>query len=124
MSEATQQAIREWRELLNAGDYFAAHEVLESPWLRAAEPDKSFLKGLIHAAVALHHYRRGNAHGARVKYHSAVRYLAPYLPHYGGVNLADLIEQLDGFFVDLAALPAGAPVPPPRHPWPRLEAGP
>lgn len=121
MDAESRQAVIEWAALLNRGEYFAAHEVLEAPWLRAKEPEKSFLKGLIHVAVALLHYRRGNGHGARVKYASAVRYLSGERPPDSGVDVNDLLAQIDGFFADLVALPAKSPPPEPRHPWPILR---
>ncbi len=38
---------------------------------------RSFYQGLIHAAVALHHFEEGNLGGARKMYDSCLRYLAP-----------------------------------------------
>jgi uncharacterized protein len=114
----TRAALREWARLMNAGEYFEAHEALERPWLRAVEPDRTFLKGLIHAAVALYQYRRGNGHGARVKYASCLRYLAPYEPAYAEVEVAELLRQMRAFFAELAAAPPGSPPPPPPAPWP------
>ena len=117
----TRAALRAWVGLMNAGEYFEAHEVLEHPWLRAAEPDKTFLKGLIHAAVALYQYRRGNGHGARVKYGSCVRYLAAYHPLYAGVDVSGLVHQLDCFFAELTSQPPGTKPPPPAAPWPLVN---
>jgi uncharacterized protein len=111
-------AVARWVLLFNQGEYFEAHEVLEHPWLRAGEPERTFLKGLIHAAVALHHYRRGNGHGARVKYGSCVRYLSAYHAGFRGVQVEDLVRQMDRFFADLIAQPAGAAPPPAGSPWP------
>jgi len=117
--DPTQQAaLDEAVRLFNAGDYFECHEVLEKPWLAAGEPAKTFLKGLIHAAVALHHYRRGNSHGARVKAASARRYLEPYLPAAAGLDLAALLRDLDAFLAPLHARPALPP--PPQRCWPLI----
>ena len=123
MDAESRQAVAEWAALLNQGAYFAAHEVLEAPWLRAKEPEKSFLKGLIHVAVALLHYQRGNGHGARVKYASAVRYLSGERPTDSGVDVDGLLAQMERFFADLLALPPKSRPPEPGHPWPvvRLE---
>jgi predicted metal-dependent hydrolase len=122
MDAETRRAVREWRALVNRREYFAAHEALEGAWLRAAEPEKTFLKGLIHLAVALLHYQRGNGHGARVKYASAIRYLAA-LPADSGVDVPDLVAQMDRFFADLLALPPKSQPPEPRHPWPVARDG-
>jgi uncharacterized protein len=113
-------AVEAWAAHLNAGEYFQAHEVLEEPWLRAQEPERTFLKGLIHAAVALYHYRRGNAHGAGVKHASAARYLAPYRPEYLGVEIGTLLLDLEELFHGLASHRPGAPLPEPDRPWPRV----
>lgn len=118
MSSDLHQAIA----LFNAGDYFECHEALEAEWLRAAEPRRSFLKGLLHAAVALHHFRRGNAHGARVKAASAARYLSSYAPCYEGIEVGGLLAELTVFVAPLKDLPSGAPAPPPSGPWPVIHA--
>jgi len=46
----------------NAGDFFAAHEVLEGLWVRRRDDG---LRGLIQLVVALYHIERGNLKGAR-----------------------------------------------------------
>ena len=109
--------LKEWLRLVNDQQFFAAHEVLEGPWLEAEEPERNFLKGLIHVAVALHHYSRRNAHGARVKCRSALRYLEGYPDVYGGVDLAGLRSALRHFF---AGVLAGGDVALPANPgeWP------
>jgi uncharacterized protein len=48
----------------NAREFFEAHEVWEEIWLVEAEPEKTFLQGLIQLAAAFHHYCRGNPAGA------------------------------------------------------------
>jgi predicted metal-dependent hydrolase len=120
------QAVHAWARCLDAGEYFEAHEVLERPWLHAADPEKTYLKGLIHAAVALYQYRRGNGHGARVKYASCVRYLSGPRPPDPEVDVDDLLRQMDAFFAGLVSQPPGTPPPPPPAPWPmaRLRAEP
>ncbi|HEX9283182.1 MAG TPA: DUF309 domain-containing protein, partial [Gemmatimonadales bacterium] len=55
------------RDLFNAGDYWVAHEALETVWrsiIREGEEDAAGVwQGLIQAAAALLHQRRGNGHG-------------------------------------------------------------
>ena len=50
-------------ELFNAGEFFEAHEVWEDAWHMAWGVKHDFYQGLIQCAVALEHYRRGNARG-------------------------------------------------------------
>ncbi len=106
---------------MNNGEYFAAHEVLEGAWRHAAEPEKTFLKGLIHASVALYQYGRGNGHGARVKYLSCVRYLAPYREGMLGLEVHALLEEMERYFAALLALPPGGVPPAPAGPPPRVR---
>lgn len=114
-------AVQDWTERFNRAEFFEAHEVAEDCWHRAQEPEKTFLKGLIHAAVALCHYQRGNAHGARVKYHSAKGYLSGYLPAYAGLDLAALLLEMDSYFEPLLATQPGDPLPEPASPLPRAR---
>src|SRR2546427_9743839 len=52
------------RELFNAGDYWAAHEALETVWRSIISDDAaSVWQGLIQAGAALLHLQRGNRHG-------------------------------------------------------------
>ncbi len=46
-----------------AGQFFEAHEHWEAVWLKATEPDKAFLQGLIQLTAAFHHWKRGNPEG-------------------------------------------------------------
>jgi predicted metal-dependent hydrolase len=92
-------ALSEWSRLFQEGRYFEAHEALEACRLAAAEPEKGWLKGLIHAAVALHHHQRGNAHGARVKSASGLRYLAGAPDDWKGVEIPAVRARI-GTLVD------------------------
>jgi len=59
--------VRRSVQLFNAGEYWAAHEELETVW--RSIPDErtaSVYQGLIQAAAALLHRQRGNPHGNRV----------------------------------------------------------
>jgi hypothetical protein len=81
-------------ERFNAGEYHAAHEVLDELWERAQARDGDFLKGLIQAAVALHHAQRDNPAGAR-KLHSGLRqYLGRYLPEHRGLDVAAFLTDM------------------------------
>ena len=43
-------------ELFNEGRYLASHELFDELWEATEGPDADFYKGLIQAAIALHHY--------------------------------------------------------------------
>ena len=80
--------------LFDAGEYHAAHEVLDELWEDASARDSDFLKGLIQACIALHHYSRGNADGARKLYSGHRQYLAAYLPAHRGLDVARLLADM------------------------------
>jgi predicted metal-dependent hydrolase len=74
-------------ERFNRQAYFESHEVWEDLWRVAEGTTKQFYKGLIQAAVALHHLRRGNLHGARKLLAGAQKYLSPFRPSYMGLDV-------------------------------------
>lgn len=89
------------------GDYFEAHEIWEELWREASPTERLFYKGLIQLAVACYHRRRGNFSGADRLYHSARRYLDPYRPAYGTIDLDHLLAAME-----MAWVTTTAPLPP------------
>jgi predicted metal-dependent hydrolase len=81
-------------ELLNRGEFYDAHEVLEDVWRAAPEPECRFLQGLIQVAVAFHHRSRGNRIGFRSLLERAIRNLSSYPAQHAGLDLAALLENL------------------------------
>jgi uncharacterized protein len=82
-------------ELIRAGKYFEAHEELETAW-RAAEPaERDFLQGLVHVAVAWYQAGRGNRVGCERQLEKAARRLGPYAPRHRGLDVAELLAQVD-----------------------------
>ena len=82
-------------ELIRGGEFFAAHEELETAW-RAAEPaERDFLQGLVHVAVAWYQAGRGNRVGCERQLEKARRRLAPYAPVHRDVDVAALLLQLE-----------------------------
>jgi len=65
------------RELFNAGEYWFAHEALETVWRSIIKEDEARVwQGLIQAAAALLHRARGNRHGTVVVGAAALEKLA------------------------------------------------
>jgi predicted metal-dependent hydrolase len=84
--------------LFDAGRYLAAHELFEELWEGTEGPENDFFKGLVQAAIALHHFESGNLEGA-VKLHAGHRrYLASYLPAHAGLDLARFLADMQAFF--------------------------
>ena len=68
----TQGPLAEGLRLYDAGEFFAAHEAWESVWLRAQEPEKMFLQGLIQVTAAFHHLQRNNPQGTTLLLQAAL----------------------------------------------------
>jgi len=94
--------------LFDAARYHDAHEVLDVAWERATGRDGDFLKGLIQACIALHHYQAGNLDGARKLYSGHRTYLAPYLPVYRGIDVAALLMAMQTTLLPVVRARAGA----------------
>ncbi len=87
-------ALQRCAELFNAGEYHAAHEVLDDLWERSGPGESDFYKGLIQACIALHHLRGGNLDGARKLYLGHRRFLAPFCPRHRGLEVDVFLEQM------------------------------
>ena len=85
-------------ELFNRQEFFECHEVIEKLWLETKSPHKNFYKGIIQAAVALHHLKKGNTSGALGLFKSSVHYLEPYQPVTLGLDVQKLIHDMKECF--------------------------
>lgn len=83
-----------WREavdLLEAGEFWSAHEALEGAWLKAEGVDREFLGGVILLAAALHKARaQGSKRGALRNYAKALRHLALVPDEHRGIEVREL----------------------------------
>lgn len=85
----------------NEGKYFDAHEIWEEIWLQSSGDTKVFYQMLIQSAVALYHYERGNARGARGMYGNVITKLDRLPSFMMSLDLTDFAEQFREFFSDL-----------------------
>lgn len=85
-------------ELFDAGRYLAAHELFEELWEATEGPEHDFFKGLVQAAIALHHFEHGNLEGAAKLHAGLRRHLAGYLPAHAGVDVARFLADVQTFF--------------------------
>ncbi len=90
-------------------EFFEAHEHWEDVWNELADPEKSFLQGLIQVTVAMHHYQHANRAGALSLLQRALRRLERCPECFGGVDVVGLVSDVRGW---LHALENGAPSPP------------
>jgi predicted metal-dependent hydrolase len=96
-------------EHFNAHQFFEAHEVWEDVWARTTGINHLFYKGLIHAAVALHHFGNGNLHGAAKVWGSCLKYLSPYQPRHLGLDVEQFLKSLQHCFAPIEATPGRLP---------------
>jgi uncharacterized protein len=81
----------------NAGRFFQAHEVWEELWLAAAEPEKTFLQGLIQVAAAFHHQARGNVGGAQSLLAAGLAKLTGCPDDFRGVAMVELRHEVENW---------------------------
>jgi len=87
------ETLVEAQRLLDGGRPFQAHEVLESTWKAAADPERELWRGLAQLAVGLTHARRGNAVGAVELLRRAAGRVGDYAtgaPH--GIDVVGLVD--------------------------------
>jgi len=97
--------------IYNAGEFHAAHDAWEAPWLDRdrGTDDERLLHGLIQFTAAIHHATEGNPEGARGLAASAREYLDG-LEGYRGVNVGDARGYLESLLADPTGIgPADAP---------------
>ncbi|MCL6566192.1 MAG: DUF309 domain-containing protein [Acidobacteriia bacterium] len=70
--------------------FFETHETWEAIWLRAVEPERTRLQGLIQIAAAFHHYQHGNTTGAQRLLASALKKLENAPENFLGIHLEKL----------------------------------
>jgi uncharacterized protein len=102
----TQGSLADGLRLYDAGEYFAAHEAWETVWLRAQEPEKMFLQGLIQVTAAFHHLRRDNPQGTVLLLQAALGRLERYPASFAGIAVTLLCNDIRTW---LQALETGAP---------------
>ena len=89
-----------------AGQFFEAHEYWETVWLKAAEPDKAFLQGLIQMTAAFHHWRRGNLEGTASLLRQALQKLERFEDETGQAMVAPLRGEIRKWLEGIATAEA------------------
>jgi len=82
-------------EHFNQREFFEAHEVWEDQWRDNDGPTRLFLKGMIQAAVCLHHFGNGNTRGALKLYTRSRTYRNEYRPRHHGLNVDRFLSDMD-----------------------------
>ncbi|HET9383686.1 MAG TPA: DUF309 domain-containing protein [Gemmatimonadales bacterium] len=104
--ESRRRYLEHARELFNGGEFWLAHEALETVWRSIIKEDEARVwQGFIQAAAALLHRARGNRHGTVVVGAAALEKLA-------GRNRPDIEFDIVEFRAQLARALAGEGDPP------------
>ncbi len=85
-------------ELFNQRRFFECHEVWEEIWKPSAGETRQLYQGLIQAAAALHHARRGNRAGALSVWSKAKAKLELSPGQHRGLSIAELRADLKDYF--------------------------
>jgi len=88
-------ALRAFMSAFEEGSVYEAHEILEAFWVGYRGDDRDFYRGLIQAAVALHHRAAGNAVGAAGVAARARANLVPYAPRHKSIDVGSILARLD-----------------------------
>lgn len=82
-------------EEIRAGRFFEAHEELELAWRAAAPEERDFFQGLVHVAVAWYQAGRGKPVATARQLEKAARRLASFAPEHRGVDVEDILRQVE-----------------------------
>jgi uncharacterized protein len=91
-------------ELYNEGEYFEAHEVLETAWRAERGPVRELYRGILQAGVAYYHLLNGNYTGALKMISRCRPWLEPFGDSCRGINLARLREDVNTVEAELLRL--------------------
>jgi uncharacterized protein len=80
---------------IRTGRFFEAHEELETAWRAAPAEERDFYQGLVHVAVAWYQAGRGRPIATASQLEKAARRLAPYAPSHDGIDVAELLAQVE-----------------------------
>ena len=92
--------LAEGLRLFNQGEHWHAHEAWEPLWMGLEGDDKLFLQGFIMAAAMLVQYGKGVRRGVENHWANVERRLRPRIQGAWGLDVADLLEQLEDYAND------------------------
>lgn len=81
--------------LINGGEFFEAHEVLETAWMAATDNSRYLLRALLQTSVIYLHAQRGNYPGAKKMLLRVQEWLRPLPAICQGVDVAQLRKDLE-----------------------------
>ncbi len=90
--------------LFNQGEFFEAHEELETAWRDEPGPIRSLYQGILQIAVAYFHLTRENYVGAVKVYERALKWLRAYPDSCRGVDVGQLKRDAETVFAEVERL--------------------
>lgn len=102
--EPPPEALLKGIEELNAGHFFEQHETLELLWRATEAPVRRLYHGILQVGVGLHHWSRGNHHGASVLLSEGIDRLRPFEPECHGVDVSALVRDASALRDELREL--------------------
>jgi hypothetical protein len=90
----TTEELAEGLRCYRSAQFFEAHEHWESVWLKAPEPEKTFLQGLIQMTAAFHHFQRGNLQGTASLLKQSLRKLEGFADASIQISVASLCRDI------------------------------
>ncbi|MFZ1165194.1 DUF309 domain-containing protein [Mycobacterium sp.] len=92
------------QDLLDQGQAFSAHEVLEAAWKDGPDDERMLWQGLAQLAVGITHVQRGNVKGATSLLRSAsARLSQDDRPGRHGIDVVGVVDFADALIDDLTA---------------------
>jgi hypothetical protein len=89
-----------WRgvRLFNSRRFYDCHDAFETIWRSTTPEPRDLFQGLIQVAVGFYHYlERGKPHVALRVLNKGRRRLEPLAPVCHGIDLADLLDHVEGW---------------------------
>lgn len=89
--------------LINHGEYFEAHEILESAWRKETRAPRRMLQGLVQVSVMLHHLERENLAGAGKLAQRSLANLQPFKDIETPLAIPRLIKDIESLSARIQA---------------------
>jgi predicted metal-dependent hydrolase len=90
--------------LFNEGQYWHAHEALETAWRHESGQKRHLYRGILQVGVAYYHVQRRNYTGALKLYRRAQRWLRPFPQTCLGIDVEQLLADLEQVITEVKRL--------------------
>lgn len=90
--------------LFNRGEYFEAHEALETAWRAETGPIRELYRGILQVGVVYLHITRNNYDGAIKVYGRSLRWINPWPETCRGIQVGQLRRDAEAVMVQVRRL--------------------